>query len=88
LKIIPICPVNKLAVNIDPEEDRRIFLENSFKPGPITTAPQRLRETAVPRPLLGCSGGPGHQINGFALVDIPKKSRRLGGFFKKGEKKW
>ena len=89
LKIIPICPVNKLAVNVDPEEeDRRIFLDDSFKPGPITMAPRRSRETAALRPLLGCSGGLGHQMNGLAFVDIPKKSRRLGGFFRKGEKKW
>ena len=88
LKIVPICPVNKMAVNVDPEEeDRKMFLEDSFKPGPIAVTSQWSRETTPSRLLPASSGDSGNQTNDFAFVDLPKKSRRLGGFFKKGERK-
>jgi hypothetical protein len=89
LKIVPINPANKLAVNVDPEEDdRKMFLKDSFQPGPIATVSQWSRETTAPRPLLASSGDSDNQMNDFALVGVPKKSRRLGGFFKKGERKY
>jgi len=81
LKIIPIRPVNKLAVNVVPGEDAKAFLEDSFKPGPVAMAPQLSKETIAPRPLLASLGNSGTQMNDFALVSVPKKSRRLGGFF-------
>ena len=83
LKIIPICPVNKLAVNVGPGEDLKMFLEDSFKPRPVTVASERSKEATAPRPPLASSGDSGVQleVNDFALVGVPKKSRRLGGFF-------
>ena len=82
LKIIPICPVNKLAVNVDPEEDKKVSLEDSFKPGPIRMASHRAGEITDPRPLLVGLGDSDTQMNNFTLVDVLKKSRRLGGFFR------
>ena len=87
LKIIPICPVNKLAVNVDLEEDKNAFLGDYFKPEPVTLASRWSMETVSPRPLLTSPEGSDTQVNSFALADIAKKSRRLGGFFKKGERK-
>ena len=81
LKIIPICPVNKLAVNVVPGEELKTFLEDSFKPKPIVMVPQSSKETTAPRPLLANLGDSGTQVNDFALVGVPKKSRRLGRFF-------
>jgi len=83
LKIIPICPVNKLAVNVVPGGDLKTFLEDSFKPGPSPMAPQWSNESIAPRPLLANLEGSGTETNDFALVGVPKKSRRLGGFFKR-----
>lgn len=80
LKIVPICPVNKLAVNADPEgEDKRRFQE-------VTSRWSRDTTTLGLSPAL--SGYPGNRVDdsGFMDVDAPKKSRRLGRFFKDGEK--
>ena len=85
LRIIPICPVNKLAVNFDPEEDK-VFLEDYFKPGPITMASHWSMEIADPRPLPVSPEDSDTQADSFALVDVLKRSRRLGGFFRKGER--
>ena len=88
LKIIPICPVNKLAVNVGlEEEDKNTFLEDYFKPEPVTLASRWSMETTSPIPSLTSPGDSDTRVNSFALADIAKKSRRLGGFFKKGEKK-
>ena len=85
LKIIPICSVNKLAVNVDPEEEgRKAFLEDSFRPGHIIMASRWSMETTPPQASPGDSDT---WTNHFALVNTPKKSRRLGGFFKNGERK-
>jgi hypothetical protein len=86
LKIVPICPVNKLAVNVYPEEDKELFPGDSPKPGPITTTSHWSKEVNAPRPLLGGPGDSDAQMNSFALADVLKKSRRLGGFFRKGER--
>jgi len=82
LKIIPICPVNKLAVNVSPGEDLKTFLEDSIKPGHIAI-PQWSKEATATRSYLAGSGGSNTQMNDTVLVGIPKKSRRLGGFFKR-----
>lgn len=88
LKIIPTRSVNKLAVNVDPEEeDRKLFLENSFRPEPNALTSRWSIETTAPRPLQASARGSDAQTNDFPLVGVPKKYRRLGGFFKKDERK-
>jgi len=82
LKIIPICPVNKLAVNVDPKDDRKNILVDPFGLGPPATGSQWSGGITAPRPFLGDSDD---QANDFSLVNVPKKSRRLGGFFKTAE---
>jgi len=85
LKIVPTCPVNKLAVNADPcEDDGKKFLEDS-KPGPYVTNSRWSMDTIIPGPPPVRSGN-NDTLAKFGSVDIPKKSRRLGGFFKKTEK--
>lgn len=85
LKIIPTRPVNKLAVNADPcEDDRKTFLEDS-KAGPYVTTSRWSMDTIIPGPPPVRSGN-NDKLDNFGSVDIPKKSRRLGGFFKKTEK--
>lgn len=89
LKIVPLGPATKLAVNVEPEDDnRRLFLEDSFKPDPTMTNSRWSRDTtaAASRPPLDKSDSD-DTINHFALVSVPKKSRGLGGFFKKSERK-
>ena len=90
LKIVPLGPATKLAVNVEPEDDsRKLFLEDSFRPGPVTTNSRWSRDTtaAVHRPPLTKSSNSDGSVDHFALVSIPKKSRGLGGLFKKSEKK-
>ncbi|KAF9779265.1 hypothetical protein BJ322DRAFT_451923 [Thelephora terrestris] len=84
LEIIPICSVNKLAVNSYPEEDHsKMFLGNSSSElEPYVMTSRWSRDTTA----LELPRGVAKKANGFASVDGPKKSRRLGGFFKKGEK--
>lgn len=87
LKIVPICPVNKVAVNVDPgEEDRK--MEDSFKSGPQFVTSRWSRETMTPGPSPARLGKFDSQTNGFASADAPKKSRRLGRFFNKGEREF
>lgn len=89
LKIVPLGPATKFAVNVELEDDsRRLFLEDSFKPDPITTNSRWSRDTtaAASRPPLVKSDSD-DSIDNFALVSIPKKSRGLGGLFKKSERK-
>ena len=81
LKIIPICSVNKLAVNAYTEEEhRKVFPEDSSNSGPRAMVSRWSRETTAPELSPSRLGGVADQPN------VPKKSRRLGGFFKKGEK--
>ena len=83
LKIMPICSVDKLAVNVDPEvEDRKIHLEDPFKPKPQAVTSRWSRETTAPVRL----GDLNNQADDFPSVDAPKKSRRLGMFFDTGER--
>lgn len=89
LKIVPLGPATKLAVNVEFEDEgRRLFLEDSFKPSPAVTSSRRSKETiaAASRPPLTKSNSD-DTVNQFALVSVPKKSRGLGGLFKKTEKK-
>lgn len=89
LKIVPLGPATKLAINVEPEDDsRRLFLEDSFKPDPFLINSRWSRDTTAvaPRAPLLKSDSDG-STDPFALVTIPKKSRGLGGFFKKSEKK-
>jgi len=89
LKIVPLGPVTKLAVNVEPEDDgKRLFLQDSFRPDPIVTNSCWSRETtAAPRPPLTKSSGSNDSVNHFALVSVPKKARGLGGLFKRSEGK-
>ena len=85
LKIVPTRPVNKLAVNADPcEDDRKTFLEDS-KPGPYVTTSRWSMDTIIPGPPPVRPGNV-DKLDDFGSVNIPKKSKRLGGFFKKNEK--
>ena len=89
LKIIPICPVNKLAINVGPEEeDRKVLLEDSLKPSPHVVASRWSRETTTPGLLPARSGDLDNQVDDSALADAPRKSRRLGRFFKGGEREF
>ena len=89
LKIIPTCPVDKLAVNAGPwEEDTRAFLEVPSEAGRVTTASRSTRETTIRIPSMEISRDSDTQLNDLTSVDYLKKSRRLGGFFKKGERRW
>jgi len=71
-----------LAVNVEPEDDgRKLFLENSFRPvdsrwssDTVAVASAKISEVD-------------NSVNHFALVSVPKKSRGLGGLFKRSEKK-
>lgn len=89
LKIVPLGPATKLAVNVEPEDDgKRLFLQDSFKPDLIMTSSRWSRETtAAPTRLPLAKSDSDDSIDHFALVSVPKKSRGLGGFFKKSEKK-
>ena len=90
LKIVPLGPATKLAVNVEPEDDsRRLFLEDSFKPDLVATNSRSSKDTTAvaSRPLLTKLSDSDGTINHFALVSIPKKSRGLGGFFKKSDRK-
>ncbi|KAF9646496.1 hypothetical protein BDM02DRAFT_3003956 [Thelephora ganbajun] len=88
LKIVPLGPATKLAVNVEPEDDgRKLFLEDSFKPDHVTMDSRWSRDTAaVSRPPLTKSSDSNGSVNHFALVSVPKKSRGLGGLFKKERK--
>ena len=89
LKIVPLGPAAKLAVNAEPEDEgRRLFLEDSFRPG-LAASSRWSRDTAAaaPRSLLTKSSDSDGSVNHFALVSVPKKSRGLGGLFKKSERK-
>ena len=90
LKIVPLGPATKLAVNVEPEDDdRRLFLENSFRPDPTAVNSRWSKDTTAvaSRPPLKKSSDSDRSANHFALVSVPKKSRGLGGLFKKSEKK-
>ena len=88
LKIVPPGPVTKLAVNAESEDDRRQFLKDSFRPDPTVMNSRWSRETtAALRPPLTKSSDSDGSVNHFALVSVPKKSRGLGGLFKKSERK-
>ena len=89
LKIVPLGPATKLAVNVGPEDDgRRLFLEDSFRPDPVVMNSRWSRDTAAaPRPPLTKSSDSDDSVNHFALVSVPKKSRGLGALFKKSERK-
>ena len=88
LKIVPLGPATKLAVNVEPEdESRRLFLEDSFRPDPVVMKSRWSRDTAAPRPSLTKTSDSDDSINHFALVSVPKKSRGLGALFKKYERK-
>ena len=89
LKIVPLGPATKLAVNVEPEDDnRKSFLKDSFRPDPAVTNSLWSRDTAaVPRRPLTKSSDSDGSVNHFALVPVPKKSRGLGGLFKKSERK-
>jgi len=88
LKIVPLGPATKLAVNVEPEDDgRRLFLEDSFKPDPVANSRWSRDTAAAPRPPLTKSTDSDDSINHFALVSVPKKSRGLGALFKKCERK-
>jgi len=90
LKIVPLGPATKLAVNVEPEDDgRRLFLEDSFKPDPTLMNSRWSRDTTAvaSRPPLTKSSDSDRSVNHFALVSVPKKSRGLGGLFKKGDRK-
>jgi len=90
LKIVPLGPATKLAVNVEPEDEgRRLFLENSFRPDPIVANSRWSRDTSAPAPhppSTKPSDSDG-SVNHFALVSVPKKSRGLGALFKKSERK-
>ena len=89
LKIVPLGPATKLAVNVEPEdESRRLFLEDSFRPGPnIANSRWSMDTTAAAAGLPLVKSNSDDSVDHFALVSVPKKSRGLGGFFKKGERK-
>ena len=90
LKIVPLGPATKLAVNVEPEDDgRRLFLEDSFRPDPTTVNSRWSKDTTAvaPRPPLTKTSDSDSTVNHFALVSVPKKSRGLGGLFKKSERK-
>ena len=90
LKIVPLGPAAKLAVNVEPEDEgRRLFLEDSFRPDPTVTNSRWSKDTTsvAPRPPLTKSSNSDGSVNHFALVSVPKKPRGLGGLFKKTEKK-
>ena len=90
LKIVPLGPATKLAVNVEPEDDgRRLFLEDSFRPDPIVANSRWSKDTTAiaPHPPLVKSSDSDSTVNQFALVSVPKKSRGLGGFFKKSERR-
>jgi hypothetical protein len=71
LKIVPLGPATKLAVNVEPEDDgKRLFLEDSFRPEPIavnsrgqrnhrrcfpSSAGRVIRLRWHPQPLRSCS---------------------------------
>ena len=85
LKIVPLGPATKLAVNVEPEDEgKRLFLEDSFRPNPVSTSSRWSKDTtaATSRPPTKSSGS-GDSVDNFALVSVPKKSRGLGGLFKK-----
>ena len=86
MKIIPLGPTTKLAINVEPEDDgRRSFLEDSFRPDPTAAGFGLSRDTTAAcfrPPLIKSSDS----INHFALVSAPKKSLDLGGLFKKSER--
>lgn len=85
LKIVPICSVNKLAVNIDPQEDdRKILLDVSFQLEPQVISSRWSKDTTTLGPSR--SEGLDNRTDGFDLVGAPKRSRRLGRFFKTGER--
>ena len=87
LKIVPLGPARKLAVNVE-DDGRRLFLEDSFRPNPAVVNSRWSRDTvaAGPRPPLTKSDSD-DSVNHFALVSVPKKSRGLGALFKKSERK-
>ena len=90
LKIVPLGPATKLAVNVEAEDEgRKLFLEDSFKPHQAIVHSRWSRDTTVgvSRPSLNKSSDSDDSVNHFALVPVPKKSRGLGGFFKKIERK-
>ena len=90
LKIVPLGPATKLAVNVEPEDDgRKSFLEDSFRPDPILTNSRWSKDTTAvaSRPLLTKLSESDGFVDHFALVSVPKKPRGLGGLFKKGERK-
>jgi hypothetical protein len=86
LKIIPICPLDKLAVNVDPGEEEgrmQILLGDSFGPGPQVIISRWSGETTTPglSPVRSDS-----QADDFSSVVDLKKSRRFGRFINKGER--
>ena len=88
LKIVPLGPATKLAVNVEPEADsRKLFLDDSFRPD-LTTNSLFSRDTAavLPRPSLTKSSVSGNSDGDFVLVSAPKKSRGFGRLFKKSER--
>ena len=90
LKIVPLGPSTKLAVNVEPEDDcKRLFLNDSFKPDPVSSNSRWSKDSAAAasRPPLAKLSGSDHSVDNFAFVPVPKKSRGLGGLFKKSEKK-
>ncbi|KAF9779275.1 hypothetical protein BJ322DRAFT_1089522 [Thelephora terrestris] len=90
LKIVPLGPSTKLAVNVELEDDcKKLFLEDSYKPDPITSASRWSKDTAgaASRPSLTKQSDSDNSVDNFALVSVPKKSRGLGGLFKKSERK-
>ena len=83
LKIVPTRSINKVAVNVGvEEEDRKIFAES--KPGFHMITSQWSRGTTTPGSSPAWSGG---FVDNFTLAsDVPRKSRRFGGFFGGGGK--
>ena len=90
LKIVPLGPATKLAVNVEQEDDgKKLFLEDSFRPDPAATDSRWSMDAVAvaSHPRLAETSEADNSVNHFALVSVPKKTRGLGGLFKRSERK-